>query len=134
MPTPSPWPYFTMEELSCRHCGKMLMNADFMAKIVKLRQMFNSPMPINSGYRCPEYNEKIGGEGPSHEGRAVDVSCTGLEALRLLQCAIKLDLFTGIGIDQRMSVPKGGHYIHFDDMQPNEVALPSARPWLWTYP
>lgn len=56
-------------------------------------------MPINSGYRCRELNEKVGGEESSQHrrGEACDVRC--LNPLKLAQLAKDLDLpFDQIGL------------------------------------
>lgn len=132
MRTPSPWEYFSVEELACRcGCGQMRMNADFMDKIVKLRKFHNAPLPVNSGYRCPEYDRKVGsstkpGFGPHTEGRAIDFGVMGKEALNLFSEAQKLGLFTGFGLNQKGP----GRFIHVDDL---EDAADHPRPYVWTY-
>ena len=47
----------------------------------KVRKLFNNnPLHIDSGYRCPELNTKIGGAKTSAhlEGRAADFTCSSL--------------------------------------------------------
>ena len=63
-----------------------------------LRDVFGV-MPINSGYRCRELNEKVGGvESSQHrKGEAADVRCSN--PLKLAQLAKDLDLpFDQIGL------------------------------------
>ena len=63
-----------------------------------LRDVFGV-MPINSGYRCRELNEKVGGvESSQHRtGDACDVRCSN--PLKLAQLAKDLDLpFDQIGL------------------------------------
>lgn len=139
MSTPSPWKYFSVEELSCRcGCKQMAMNADFMEKAVKLRQHFGFPMIINSAYRCSAYDQKVGssaepGNGPHTKGHALDIRVYGERARLLLEKAFDLNLFTGFGLDQRVSIPQGSRFVHLDDLLQSE-ANGSPRPHLWGYP
>ena len=132
MSTPSPWEYFSIEELSCRcGCGKMFMNADFMDKIVKLRKFYGRPLVVNSAYRCPEHDAKVGsssepGSGPHTQGLAMDFGVEGQNAMDLLVAAFKLGIFSGFGINQ-----KGlGRFLHIDDMP---ASIAHQRPLMWTY-
>lgn len=53
-----------------------------------LREAWEQPLFINSGYRCRELNEKVGGvESSQHrKGEAADVGCSNpLELARLVQ-------------------------------------------------
>lgn len=132
MSTPSPWEYFSIEELSCRcGCGKSFMNADFMEKAVKLRKFYGKPLVVTSGYRCLEHDRKVGtsgspGAGPHTEGRALDFAVDGPDALALLEAAFKLGIFMGFGLNQKGE----GRFLHVDDLE-NKPEHP--RPFLWTY-
>ncbi len=136
MSTPSPWKDFSLEELACPHCGKQGMNADFMDKVVKVRKLFNAPMPVTSGYRCPEYNAQIGGIGPSHEGRALDINLYGQEGFRFLECLFDVNKslplgtkFTGLELNQPLGSDCSTRHIHIDDMTSQEIP---TRPFIWT--
>ena len=52
------------------------MDVDFLAKLDEAREYANIPFIINSAYRSPEHNAKVGGKpGSSHiKGLAVDIS------------------------------------------------------------
>ena len=54
------------------------MDKDFLAKLDKAREYANIPFVINSAYRSPEHNAKIGGKpNSSHlKGLAVDIKAT----------------------------------------------------------
>ena len=82
---------FTRSELACRcGCGG-IPPPDFIEALQQLREAYGKPMPINSGYRCPEYNAKVsstGRTGPHTKG-AVDVGLTGKDALVLLRIALR---------------------------------------------
>lgn len=64
----------------------------------KLQDYFGKPIHINSAYRSPVYNKKIGGaKNSQHQyGKAVDVSIAGVPPSKVAEIARKLG-FTGIG-------------------------------------
>lgn len=137
MSTPSPWDYFSVEELSCPCCGVMGMNADAMAKFVKLRQ-FYGPLHVNSAYRCPKHDAAVGtsttpGAGPHTLGRAIDFKIPAGEADAFMALVYKTGLFTGKGLDERQSIADGARFIHLDDLGPGEFPA-HVRPALWSYP
>ena len=130
MSTPSPWQYFTMEELTC-HCGcrQMKMSPIMMPKLVAVRRRLGFPLPIGSGYRCPRYNAQVsetGTYGPHTTGHAVDVEIRGSSAYRLIQAAIDAG-FTGIGVQQKGAA----RFIHLDDLTQADGF--ASRPWVWSY-
>lgn len=123
------WPYFADDEVWCKHCKVVGMRDEFMQKLVRLREKLGFPLSINSGYRCPEHNQRVshtGPAGPHTTGLAVDISCEGERAYRIVQAALQMG-FTGIGISQR-----AGHarFIHLDDIDGNGSI---ARPRVWGY-
>ena len=128
MSTPSPWQYFSMEELTCScGCGRMEMDADFMARLVTLRRELGFPFPVTSGYRCPDYNDEISGtgrDGPHTTGKAVDIQVVGSEAHKLLGSALGAGI-TGIGVAQ--SGDHSGRFLHLDKLSG------PTRPWIWSY-
>ena len=83
-----------------------------------LRKRYGGPIIINSGYRSPQLNRKIGGVATSNHltGCAVDIRVTGLEqAIRY--AAILLDIADGSKRDYDELLiersPKGGYWVHF---------------------
>lgn len=124
--TPSRWTYFTVEELSCRHCGLMLMDHEFMLMMVALRDIFGGPLKITSGYRCPIHNAAVsstGEAGPHTTGKAVDILIARQAARGLVKQALWMD-FLGVGI--KAHGPDSGRIVHLD-MVPGPERL-------WTYP
>lgn len=123
------WPYFKRSELQCSHTKKCNMAPQTMNRLITLRKMLNKPIIITSAYRDkthPLESSKYA-PGAHSRGRAVDISCSGRSALRILNLALQCG-FTGIGINQ-----KGKHrsrYIHLDDMT-NKEGFP--RPTIWSY-
>jgi zinc D-Ala-D-Ala carboxypeptidase len=105
-----------------------LPKQDFMDKVEKLRDRLGFQMPVTSGYRCPEYNNRISGTGrtgPHTTGRAIDIGVSHSRALEMIRMALSVG-FTGIGVKQHGA----GRFIHLDDL-PNAEGQP--RPHLWSY-
>ena len=119
------WPNFTPDELACKHCGALEMDADFLDEIQHLRNIFGAPMTITSGYRCPnhpaEINKKTSGAHP--QGKAIDVAIQGPLAYRLIDHAFAMQ-FDGIGIAEREG---NARFVHLD----KGTNLP--RPTIWSY-
>jgi zinc D-Ala-D-Ala carboxypeptidase len=121
-------PFFQTSEFACSHCGKSLMQPVFMDRLFQLRQRYNRPMRITSGYRCDEHPieaRKVDGPGAHATGRAADVSVSGREAFELIRLATELG-FTGIGVQQKGQ----GRFIHLDDV-PDSLRF--VRPIIWSY-
>jgi zinc D-Ala-D-Ala carboxypeptidase len=126
--TPSKWPYFSVEELTCQcGCGVMGMDPAFMDALSVLRGTFAQPMQITSGYRCPAHNHDVaetGFTGPHTTGKAVDVLISRVSATALIRLALNSD-FRGIGIKQHGS--DHGRMVHLDMVErPDQI--------IWTYP
>ena len=123
------WVYFTEAELACKGTDECDMHPEFMEKLIAVREDYNQPMIITSGYRHLAYNDTIGGakNSPHLYGRAVDVKVAGGDALRLIGVALRHGM-RGIGVKQR-----GDHdrrFIHLDDMPQSDT---HPRPWIWSY-
>lgn len=71
---------FTPEEFKCKGTGELLMHPYFVEELQKIRNKFGV-VKINSGYRTPEHNEKVGGAKYSiHQfGLAADISFPNLD-------------------------------------------------------
>ena len=123
------WIYFTEQELACKGTDECDMHPEFMDKLIAVREDYNQPMIITSGYRHLAYNDTIGGakNSPHLYGRAVDIKVAGGDALRLIGAALRHGM-TGVGVKQR-----GDHdrrFIHLDDMPQSDT---HPRPWIWSY-
>lgn len=106
------------------------MDDDFMRDLDDLRGYLGIPLSVSSGYRCPDYNDRIsstGRAGPHTTGKAVDMPIIGEKALRLIVAARQRG-FHGIGVKQHG--PHEKRFIHIDKI-PDTMG---PRPWLWTYP
>ena len=103
------------------------MDDNFMNSLVYLREWADFLFPVTSGYRCPEYNKKIGG-GVAHTlGRAVDIHLIGSEVFKILEFLNNSEI-TGIGLSQQSNW--NTRFIHIDDL---ENTNEHPRPWVWTY-
>lgn len=70
-------PHFTLGEMACRDgSDKVLYSTELMAMLEKLRAYGDFTVSINSGYRSPAYNRKIGGASRSQhiKGTAADIT------------------------------------------------------------
>ena len=119
------WRYFSFDEFTCKcGCGDNLMDASFIDKLDDLRHNLGFPLIVSSGYRCPDYNDKIsntGRTGPHTTGRAVDLGAGHSYAIEILAMGYKAG-FRGFGVSQ-----KGKHrFIHLDD-------LPRSFLTIWSY-
>lgn len=97
------------------------MNADFLNKLDEAREIANIPFIINSAYRSPEHNAKIGGKpNSSHiKGLAVDISVTDSRQRFIVLNALLEVGFTRIGIADT--------FIHVD------LDSEKSKDVIWTY-
>jgi len=107
--------YFSEKELACScGCGRGIydMDPDYMEVMEAIRSKVGFPLPVTSGFRCPDYNAKIsktGEHGPHTTGRALDIRVDRIRAYQVIQAAIEFGI-TGIGIAQKGD----GRFLHLD--------------------
>ena len=110
------WPNFKASEFVCKGSGSLNMDPDYLDKLQALRTAYGRPMVISSGYRSPEYNNRIsstGKTGPHTTGKACDIVVAGVDAYDLLQIAFLMG-FGGIGSNQ--TGPWSKRFIHLDTL------------------
>lgn len=97
------------------------MDVDFLAKLDEAREYAGIPFKINSAYRSPSHNAKIGGKpNSSHlKGLAVDISVKGSRQRFLILDALITVGFTRIGISDT--------FIHVD------LDFDKSQDVVWTY-
>ena len=70
-------PNFKIKEFACQDgSDTIVLHTDFVVdKLQKIRNHFNKPITINSAYRTPAHNRKVGGASSSYhvKGRAFDI-------------------------------------------------------------
>ncbi len=124
--------YFNEDELRCKcGCGEMKFSDRAVGKLQLLRLFFGAPIHINSGYRCPKYNNEVsstGLDGPhtvfKDDNITVDTRVNGKDVHRLFE-VLDYSIFTGIGVKQIGE--HSSRFIHLDCLV-NEL-----RPWVWGY-
>lgn len=67
--------HFRESEFTCKCCGDLLLRSELLTVLELIRNKFNKPVFINSGYRCPTHNAKEGGAPTSQHtlGTAADI-------------------------------------------------------------
>ncbi len=115
--------YFTYEEFDCpdlEGSGKNM--SDVLINMLDIaRKKYGSSITINSGYRTPERNEKVGGKpGSSHlKGLAVDIACkNSTDRFKLISILLQVGF-------KRMGM--GSTFIHVD------IDKDKSQNVLWTY-
>ena len=78
--------WFVMDEFRCRCCGstgspQATANSRALVEDVLdlAREKFGRPIKVNSGYRCPKHNAKVGGVPNSQHTRGEAADVTPLE-------------------------------------------------------
>ena len=98
-----------------------LMDKELLEMLDDVRDKFDKPIHINSGYRTPQHNEAVGGtENSSHlRGFAVDIACdNSIDRFDLINCLLDVG-FSRIGVAKT--------FIHAD-IDPDK-----AQGVMWTY-
>ena len=104
--------------------GKEHMDTTFLANLDALRHKCGFPFIITSGYRSPEYNDRVsstGLTGPHTTGKAADIACSRENAYTILDKALEMGCFNGIGLNQKGD----SRFIHLDSIVGNRR--------VWTY-
>ncbi|MEA2022366.1 MAG: D-Ala-D-Ala carboxypeptidase family metallohydrolase [Candidatus Caldatribacteriota bacterium] len=101
--------HFRLSEFSCPCCNRVMLHPKLLAKLVELRNILERPVYITSGYRCPKYNQKVGGVLNSYHciGLAADITVKDMELILLLEICENID-FNGIGFYEKK------HFLHLD--------------------
>jgi len=92
------WKNFSPQEVACRHCGRIIVNEDFLDKVQAMRDAMGHPLIFSSMYRCSVHNAQIGGAPLSMHllGRAGDLPLRDHLRRYLESHAVKAG-FTGFG-------------------------------------
>jgi len=103
------WPNFSPQEIACRGTGKLAVNEAAMDKLQALRDRLGRPLIVNSAYRSPEHNRRVGGApGSKHlEATAFDISMSNHDPA-VFEAAARAVGFLGFGFYRR------NNFIHID--------------------
>ena len=109
---------FSKSEFESKDGSKMpddvFENIKFLANELQvLRDVLKQPIKINSAYRSPSHNRKVGGVKKSQhvKGNAVDIVVKGLSTEQL---AYKIDELISKGIMQQGGIGIYDTFVHYD--------------------
>ena len=119
-------PHFDSSEFACKcGCGYGLGENDVSEDLIRIlenmRDMIGGPIVINSGCRCVEHNNEVGGVPNSAHtrGLAADISVSsGWQRYQVVDAAFACGAM-GVGVDKT--------FVHVDV----DTVLP--RPSAWSY-
>jgi hypothetical protein len=79
--------YFNLSEFACPCCKRIMLHPRLLKKLIELRGIVERPVYITSGYRCPEYNQKIVGVVNSYHliGLAADIRVKDINLIELFR-------------------------------------------------
>ena len=102
-------PHFNLSEFACPCCNRVMLHPKLLVKLIELRKILERPVYITSGYRCPRYNQKVGGVTNSYHciGLAADIKVKDINLINLLEICENID-FSGIGFYEKKT------FLHLD--------------------
>lgn len=107
------WPDFADSEMACTCCGTFSPSPSFsllMDDAQTFRTTSGKPLPINSGYRCPQHSVEAKKKSPGeHSIAACDFGVQGEHAVKLLHFFLDRG-YVGVGINQKGN----SRYVHID--------------------
>lgn len=93
---------FAVKEFACKDgSDEIKIDSKLVIMLQQIRDHYNRPVIINSAYRTPAYNKKIGGAARSQHiyGKAADIAINGIEPLNVAQYAeVECKYIKGIGL------------------------------------
>lgn len=69
-------PHFNRDEFACKcGCGRDTVDVRLLQLCEAVRAFVQNPVVVTSGFRCEEYNDRVGGskESQHKEGKAADL-------------------------------------------------------------
>ena len=106
---------FEAREFSCHGkgcCSITKIDTRLAEYCQKIRNHFGKKVTINSGYRCPTHNRKVGGGSDSYhaKGQAADIVVAGVAPAEVAKYAESIGI-KGIGLYE---TNRDGHFVHID--------------------
>lgn len=114
--------YFSYDEFDSPDqpgSGEKFMDREFVECLDEARDIAGIQFKINSGYRTPAHNRKVGGGTASSHliGRAADIHCTHTnKRLKIIEA------LSMVGF-QRFGIAKTFIHVDNDDQKPNAIWL-----------
>ena len=91
---------FNLREFQCKcGCGTVKLHSELLRRLQAIRTETGRAVVINSGYRCPTHNKKVGGASNSQHlhGKAADIVIKGLPIAEQRKICEKYFTDGGIG-------------------------------------
>ena len=109
---------FNVSEFACRGgncCSTVQIDDKLVEYVQKIRSHFGVPVTVNSGYRCPTHNKRIGGATNSYHARgmAADISVKGIAPKEVAKYAESIGI-KGIGLYE---TDRDGYFVHVDSRE-----------------
>ena len=106
---------FKSNEFACQGkgcCSSVLIDDDLVEYLQQIRDYFDSPVTITSGYRCEKHNKAVGGAtGSRHtKGQAADIMVKGTKPAVVAAYAESIGV-KGIGLYE---TTRDGYFVHID--------------------
>lgn len=78
-------PHFSSHEFRCKDGTEHPIDPRLIAMLEEIREHFDAPVVITSGYRSPTYNRRVGGAKNSYHvrGMAADIQVRGVAPARV---------------------------------------------------
>jgi len=102
--------HFTAKEMACKDGSEELLCSPLLLELLEeIRDHFKKPVIINSGYRTPSWNAKVGGAGNSYhcKGMAADIHIKGISTDLIAKYASEL-------MEDYGGVIRYGNFVHID--------------------
>jgi len=93
--------HFKLKEFACKNSEAVIVSEKLCYVLEAIRAHFGKPVVVNSGYRTPEYNAKVGGAVKSRHmlGIAADIQIAGVKPADVAAYARTLmPTYGGIGV------------------------------------
>ena len=106
---------FKIKEFACKdNSDKILIDLSLVETLQKMREHFNRPIIITSGYRTDSYNKLCGGANNSYHklGMAFDIYCKSVSATELATWLYKNGV-RGIGLYTNRPL----EFVHMDSRE-----------------
>lgn len=107
--------HFSKYEFRCPCCKKLELNFNLLYLLEAIREHFNKPVIISSGYRCKIHNSSLfnSSSNSSHlKGEAADIIVQGINANIVYEYASRINPKGGVGkyngfthVDVSMTIP-----------------------------
>ena len=120
---------FSSSEFECPHCHQSPMDPLLISVLQIIRDHVKLPIVVNSGYRCPEHNKRVGGVANSQHifGKAADIYVEGWSNKQLLDVIRALTVAKKIYVGYAYIIKNSNRAVHIDVRIPESNTV---RGWI----